>query len=108
VSVGATHWRELEPAPGATRFFAPEEMRRRRAEWGAAGFDARFTAAFGLLLDWSRSWLRTREVHGPDEALDAYRAVARGDADPGEGFIVRLTPHSSSTGRSPHARSGEP
>ncbi len=90
VIVGATHRHALQDAPGATLFFAPEELRRRRGEWGAAGFDTRFAAAFDALVEWSAGWLRVQHVEGAEAALDAYRAVARGDAGPDQGFILRL------------------
>ena len=81
--VGATHHDSLaEPDPTASFFFAPDELRRRRA-----AVEQRFPAAFHRLVDWSQTWLRTRRE---TDALAAYASVAGGQAGPDEGFIVHM------------------
>lgn len=83
ILVGATHYEKLAAAePGATFFFAPEELRTRRA-----AVEERFPETFDRLVEWSESWLRIRHA----EPLDAYRAVAAGQADPDEAFILTVT-----------------
>ena len=79
ILVGATHHDDL--AGGDTFFSAPAELRTRRA-----AFEQRFPETFKRLIEWSESWLDLKA----GDALDAYRAVAAGEAAPDEGFILRL------------------
>jgi hypothetical protein len=80
--VGATHHDDLaRTAERATFFFAPAELRNRRA-----AVERDFPDAFKRLVEWSEGWL---ELKGGD-ALDAYRAVATGEAGPDEGYVVTL------------------
>ncbi len=82
IVVGATHHDALAGvAEGATVFFAPAELRNRRA-----AVERDFPGAFTRLVEWSEAWL---ELKG-GEPLDAYRAVAAGEAPPDEGFILTL------------------
>jgi Protein of unknown function (DUF2855) len=81
ILVGATHRDDLAGAGGATFFSAPSELRNRRA-----AVEQRFPRAFTRLVEWSGTWLNVR---GGD-ALEAYRAVAHGEAAPDEGYVVRI------------------
>jgi hypothetical protein len=80
LAVGATQYDRLD-SDGAAFFFAPTELRNRRA-----AFERGFPAAFERLVAWSRTWLSIRD----DDPLEAYRAVAGGDARPDEGYVVRV------------------
>jgi hypothetical protein len=80
LAVGATHYDRLN-AKGATVFFAPSELRTRRA-----AVEQRFPEVFERLVAWSESWLEIK--HG--DALEAYRAVASGSAGPDAGYVVHI------------------
>jgi hypothetical protein len=80
LAVGATQYDRLD-SEGATFFFAPAELRTRRA-----AVEQRFPQVFAELVVWAESWLRIE--HG--DPLDAYRAVATGEAGPDEGYVVRI------------------
>jgi hypothetical protein len=98
ILVGATHWERVaaadaQPLPGPTPtfFFAPDALRARTQEWGAAGFGQRFAESFHRLVDWTEGWLAHERVEGAGPALEAYRAVAAGEVRPATGYVVQLT-----------------
>jgi NADPH:quinone reductase-like Zn-dependent oxidoreductase len=95
---GATHWERAAagdraplPGPAPTFFFAPDALRARTKEWGAAGFGQRFAESFHRLVDWTEGWLAHERVEGAGPALEAYRAVAAGDVRPATGHVIQLT-----------------
>ena len=89
LAVGSSHWDAERPAddgdalPGAkpTFFFAPAQIRKRSAEWGADGFQQRFAAAWhafvARLADPARPWMTIVEQHGPDAVEQAYPRLRR-------------------------------
>jgi hypothetical protein len=79
ILVGATHHDKL--AGGATFFSAPSELRTRRT-----AVEQRFPEVFSRLVEWSKGWLEIRS----GDALEAYRAVSRGEASPDVGYVVRI------------------
>ena len=93
IRVGGAHWEKSAPArdlpgPRPTFFFAPDDARKRIAEWGPEGFAkrqgeawAQFAAAADTLLDW-------RSLDGPQETLTAYQALVRGDVPASEALVV--------------------
>lgn len=98
-AVGATHVGQLGgagdlPGPRATLFFAPEQIARRSADWGAAGLADRLLQAWQALLarvaDPAAPWLVPQHHHGADAAQAAYAQVLRGRADPRAGHMVAL------------------
>jgi len=80
LAVGATQYDRLN-SEGARFFFAPSELRTHRA-----AVEQRFPEVFDQLVEWARTWLEIK--HG--DALEAFRTVARGDAGPDEGYVVRI------------------
>ena len=93
--VGATHWSDRRPArdlPGAppTFFFAPAQLEKRRAEWGAAGFEQRLGAAWRSFLAFGDRWLRVVHGRGPDAVESTYRDVLEGRARPDQGHVLSM------------------
>lgn len=91
--VGDTHWQASNagalPGPAAELFFAPTVAQARVAEWGAAGFDARLSAAwrrFSATLE----WLKIERVSGRHQVADAWADLVRGRIDPAVGLIANL------------------
>ncbi len=100
-AIGGTHVGELGgtkdlPGPKAILFFAPAQIKKRSAEWGAPELGERLVAAWQALLqrvsDAKSPWLLVQHHRGPEQALAAYREVLSGKADPRVGHIVSMRP----------------
>lgn len=95
IRVGGAHWEQSAPArdlpgPRPSFFFAPDEARKRVAEWGPDGFAKRqgeawsqFAAAADALLAW-------RSLDGPQEALSAYQALVGGEVAASQALVVEV------------------
>ncbi len=102
LAVGSSHWDaerssgSAEPLPGAapTFFFAPAQIRKRTADWGADGFQQRFAAAWHAfadrVADRERPWMTVVVESGPDAVERLYRQLLDGRARPEEGRIVSM------------------
>lgn len=101
-SIGGTHWSALGagkdlPGPRPTLFFAPSQVQRRSAPppegWGRDGFATRLGdawAAFIAGVEGSRPpWVRIVQRDGGDAMLASYLALLAGQADAGEGLMLR-------------------
>jgi hypothetical protein len=100
-SIGGTHVEQLGgakdlPGPRATLFFAPAQIKKRSADWGAPELGQR------LLADWQRfvakvnepgaAWLMVEHHQGPAAVAEVYANVLGGHADPRHGQILTLNP----------------
>lgn len=102
LAVGASHVDASTPdeadrrLPGAktTSFFAPAQIAKRSEEWGAAGFQQRFAAAWDAFVARvdapDRPWIRVVDTRGAAAVESVYRALLDGRAAPDEGHIVSL------------------
>ncbi len=95
--VGATHWDQLAgeeaaslPGPPPAFFFAPDQVRRRSAEWGQDGLDSRLAEAWGPFVEWSASWLEIVREEGGDAVQAAYLELLDGRTDPSVGHVLRI------------------
>jgi len=93
--VGMSHRDPHPPGsgmPGAKPvfFFAPEQARKRREEWGAEGFTARFGEAWRAFLPFAQRALKVTRGDGPAAVKDAYIAALEGKVPPGRGNILSL------------------
>ena len=100
-AIGGTHVAELGggknlPGPKATLFFAPAQIKKRSAEWGASVLGERLVDAWQALLkrvsDAQSPWLVVQHHRGPQQALALYREVLGGKADPRVGHMVSMRP----------------
>ena len=96
-AVGATHWDKMAagadgdlPGPNPTMFFAPNRIKKRSADWGAAGMDERVVDAWKPFVEWSGGWLQVRRGEGPDALREAYLEVLEGGVDPAVGHVLTL------------------
>ncbi|TWT05093.1 DUF2855 family protein [Reyranella sp. CPCC 100927] len=92
--VGGTHWQAMGagggdalPGPEPTLFFAPDQVRKRLDEWGAATLEARFNAAMRAFVA-DNGWLRIEHHRGPEALLRVYAQVLEGRSNPDVGHIV--------------------
>ncbi len=82
------------PGPRATLFFAPAQIKKRTAEWGADEFGRRMVAAWhdflATVTDAKTPWLRAEHHHGGEAVQAAYAQVLAGKGDPRTGHILSL------------------
>jgi hypothetical protein len=94
-AVGMSHRDPHPPGsgmPGAKPvfFFAPEQGRKRREEWGAEGFAARFGEAWRAFLPFAERALKVTRANGPAAVKEAYLATLEGKVPPDRGNILSL------------------
>lgn len=93
--VGGTHWEKragLEGLPGAKPegFFAPDQIKKRVAEWGNDGLQARIAEAWRAFLEPVTGWITVKTVTGPAAAEQVYLDMLEGTAAPDIGYVVSL------------------
>jgi len=92
-SIGATHWdsernvAEL-PGPRPEFFFAPAQIQKRVADWGAAGLQQRLAAAWSAFRDFTGAWLRIERGAGREAIERVYTATLAGRSDPATGHVL--------------------
>ena len=100
-AVGGTHWEELGgasglPGPRPTLFFAPAQIKKRNAEWGALELQKRIAAAWSGFMEvvnggaGGTGWLKVVEARGEAAVAQVYRDMLAGSVRPDEGHILSL------------------
>lgn len=93
--VGKSHWQGAPPpkakkgAPPAM-FFAPDQAKKRMAEWGGAGFAKNLAARWLPFCDSARGWLSIHKQQGDTALLQCYNDFLDGKADPSRGYLFTL------------------
>jgi len=98
-AVGGTHWDALGgghglPGPKPTLFFAPTQIKKRNADWGAAELQQRIGAAWVAFMARTSNpqspWLTVQHGHGPAAVEAVYRSLLDGRSDPQQGHMLSL------------------
>jgi hypothetical protein len=94
-AIGATHWdadRNIDglPGPAPTFFFAPEQARKRIADWGAPGFQERLGTSWSSFRSFTEGWLELRRGYGRAAVERVYLETLRGSARPEQGQLLSL------------------
>jgi NADPH:quinone reductase-like Zn-dependent oxidoreductase len=98
-SIGGTHVTELRgakdlPGPKAILFFAPAQIKKRYADWGAEGFGKQVFVAWRAFCKTVQTsnppWLQVKDYLGTSSLSTVYQDVLAGQSDPRLGNIVRL------------------
>lgn len=98
-AVGATHWDALGgggdlPGPAPVLFFAPEQARKRVADWGPEGFGDNMAAAWTAFMepvtDAEHPWLTVVTGQGRDAVERSYGALLDGTVPASEGHILSV------------------
>ena len=98
-AVGGTHWDALGggselPGPAPVLFFAPEQARKRIAEWGPEGFQERMATAWTAFMEpvtnAERPWLTVVTSQGRDAIEHCYTALLDGTIPANEGHILSV------------------
>ncbi len=88
LSHGEVDFSPVEHGPQPEMLFAPSEVERRVAQWGAEEYGRRTTAAlFDFVAD-SERWLRVETSWGRDGVAGTWRAVQAGEVPPDVGRIT--------------------
>ena len=78
--------------PARQLFFAPAQVKKRQAEWGAAELGKRLVEAWhafsAKVCDADAPWLQVQHHHGPEAVQAAYAQVLAGRGDPRQGHIL--------------------
>jgi hypothetical protein len=69
-------------------FFAPEQMRKRSADWGRDGLDERFGAAWRAFAPAVDGWVDVVTHRGPEALRDVWLDVLAGRTKPRDGHVV--------------------
>jgi hypothetical protein len=95
VQVGGTHWQQVGgggdlPGPTPALFFAPDQIVKRREDWGPGGVESRFADAWAEFLPVVDGWIEVVERTGPDAVAETYLRVLDGRADPATAFVLSM------------------
>jgi len=92
--VGVTHQETAGSAalggPHTTVFFAPDQMRKRTADWGRDGLDERFADAWSEFAPKAREWVDVVVGQGPEALKEAWLEVLDGSSPPRTGLVLAL------------------
>jgi hypothetical protein len=93
--VGITHIEELGgggdvPGPKPTFFFAPDQMVKRRADWGAGGIEERYGEAWRRFVPQVEQWVDVVEGRGPQALRDVWLEVLANATAPRVGNVLSL------------------
>ncbi|MEO8022928.1 DUF2855 family protein [Polaromonas sp.] len=98
-SIGGTHVTQLGgakdlPGPRATLFFAPAQIKKRSADWGAEGLGQRLVQAWQAFSTRAAlapsPWLVVQQHEGAEAVAASYQQVLAGQGDPRTGHILKL------------------
>jgi len=98
-SVGGTHWEALGggkglAGPRPVLFFAPAQIKKRVAEWGALGLQERLASAWAAFIarvgDAERPWLRVVAGDGREAVERTYTGLLDGRVPADEGRVLTL------------------
>jgi hypothetical protein len=96
-SVGGTHWEELGsgrglPGPRPVLFFAPEQSRKRRSEWGADVLAQRIADAWQAFMvpvsEGKERWLHVVRRSGRASIGEAYQSLLAGRVSAQDGLFL--------------------
>lgn len=93
--VGATHWDQVGavadlPGPKPSMFFAPDQVRKRTAEWGSSGFDERVDSSWQRFTASADGWLEIVEHRGPEAVARAFDEVRDGLVPADRAYVISL------------------
>ncbi len=98
-SVGGTHWDALSaagqastlPGPKPTLFFAPAQIKKRSAEWGAKELQMRMGQAWLKFLPKLDDWMHVMAGEGQSAVDEVYQAMLAGEGKADQGYVLKLS-----------------
>jgi hypothetical protein len=94
--VGDTHWDRpsgpTEPltGPEPVFLFAPDQIAKRRREWGRTAFEQAVAGAWDRFSPWTDRWLTVLHTEGPAGVEAIYRRLLEGRVDPRIGDVCTM------------------
>ncbi|MFK7876253.1 MAG: DUF2855 family protein [Paracoccaceae bacterium] len=94
-AVGTSHWDKFQPkqdlaGPKPQFFFAPDQMVKRRKDWGPDVIERQIRDAWKGIAAQAETWLDVKTHDGLEAALPVYDSLARGQANPRDGHVIVL------------------
>ena len=74
--------------PRTSVFFAPDQMRKRTADWGREGLDLRFAEAWRGFAAVAEAWVDVVRHHGPEGLRQVWLEVLAGRSAPRVGHVL--------------------
>jgi hypothetical protein len=78
------------PGPRPTFFFAPDQMRKRSADWGPGGVEQAHAQAWARFAPVVAGWVDVTVADGPEGLQAAWLEVLAGGVPPRTGHVVQL------------------
>jgi hypothetical protein len=95
--VGDTHWEDRSQpraplaGPEPTFLFAPDQVARRRRQWGGDRFEGTVADAWNQFSPWTDRWMTVRRARGAREVERTYLELVEGRVDPHVGDVCTLS-----------------
>jgi hypothetical protein len=90
--IGVTHQEQTGAqsmaVPNTAVFFAPDQVRKRIADWGPEGLDQRFAEGWQRFIPTAENWVDVVPHHGPEELRSTWLEVLAGRSAPRVGHVV--------------------
>ncbi|MGW6933651.1 DUF2855 family protein [Lentzea sp. NPDC054927] len=87
ISIGLTHQAPSQDSRSQF-FFAPDQLRKRTADWGSDGLAQRFGEAWRGFTAQAGDWVGIARHSGPDELIGVWQAVLQGTANPDTADVI--------------------
>jgi len=87
ISIGLTQ-QKASSDPRSQFFFAPDQLRKRTADWGSEGLAERFGTAWRGFTAQAGGWVGVARHSGPDELVEVWQAVLAGKASPDTADVI--------------------
>ncbi|MFS8101786.1 DUF2855 family protein [Lentzea alba] len=87
ISIGLTQ-QKASADPRSEFFFAPEQLRKRTADWGSEGLAERFGTAWRSFTAQAGSWVGIAQHSGPEELIEVWQAVLQGKVSPDTADVI--------------------
>ncbi len=94
--VGDTHWDHRPEVTGPpvgpkpVFLFAPDQIAKRRRDWGRDGFEKAVASTWEQFVPWTDRWLELRSSTGPAAVESVFDDLVDGRLDPRVGYVCTL------------------
>jgi hypothetical protein len=79
------------PGPAPAFFFAPDQIKKRREDWGPGGIDKRYGETWAEFAPAVEKWVDVKHGAGSDDLAATWQDVLAGRVNPREGHVIALS-----------------